>query len=479
MAQIGVDEWVARAGPDVEDGGAGGPFGPLAGVWERIPFAARLAGFAVIAACLPFVTDSDYTLRIGVNALLLALLGLGLNVVVGWAGLLDLGYIAFYGFGAYGYALLASDQIDVHLSTLPAIALVVAACALLGLLLGLPSRRLLGDYLAIVTLFFGQVFVELLLNLDRVTLPGDDEPISLTGGPNGIPGVDPFVLFGFELEEVVHYYLLLVALVAVVALLLEFVNQSRTGRAWRATREDPLAAEVMTIPVNAVKLAAFAVGAAIAGLAGSVFAAVQIGVFPANFETQVLIIIYAAVILGGAGSIWGVMLGGVIIGVALELLRDPDQASVLFYALVLVALVATVRPWTRLAAVIGALAVLGVVAHAIASGISADLVAGAPRATGAIGDALDGWLVLPSDGKGVGNVLFVLVVVAGVATAQTRGMLRTALLVPLVYLAAIVWELRLVVEPSITRQLLLGALLVVLMNARPHGLLGQRRVEVI
>ena len=478
MAQIGVDEWVAQA--EERQATPTGPMGSAQRKLERIPFIVRLAVVAAAATTLPLWTDSDYTLRIGVNALLLAMLALGLNTVVGWAGLLDLGYIAFYGFGAYSYALLSSEQISVHLATLPAVAIVVVLSALLGLLLGLPSRRLLGDYLAIVTLFFGQVFVELVLNADRVTLPGRDSPISLTGGTNGIPGVDAFQIFGWNLDETVDYYLLLVILVAVVALLLEMLNQSRTGRAWRAVREDPLAAETMSIPVNSVKLAAFAIGAAIAGLTGSVFAAVQIGVFPANFETQILILIYAAVILGGAGSVWGAILGGLVIGISLELLRDADQASILFYSFVVVTLLATIRPWRRLMIVAVATVALGLIAHAIASAIDPSLVAGVPRVQGWLGDFLDAWLVLPEgDTRTIGNILFVVLVVLGIVTAQLSPRLRTAMIPVLLVLGATAWELRLVTEPSITRQLLLGALLVVLMNARPHGLLGQRRVEVV
>ena len=478
VAQIGVDEWVAES--EGRRARRAGPAGSVQRAWERVPFLVRLLALAALGACLPAVTGSDYTLRIGINALLLVLLALGLNTVVGWAGLLDLGYIAFYGFGAYTYALLSSEQIGVHLATVPTVAIVVVLSALLGLLLGLPSRRLLGDYLAIVTLFFGQVFVELVLNLDRVTLPGSSKSLALTGGSNGIPGVDPFRLFGLTLTTTRSYYWLLVVVVTVVALLLYALNESRTGRAWRAVREDPLAAEVMSIPVNAVKLAAFAVGAAIAGLAGSIFAAVQIGVFPMNFETPVLIIIYAAVILGGAGSVWGAIAGGLVIGVSLELLRSPDQASLLFYSFVIVTLLATVRPWRRLGLIAVAVVVLGVVAHAVAAGIDRSLIIGEPRATGLIGDALDSWLVLPRNAQTVGNVLFVALVAGGIAASQVRSVRwRTVMIVVLLYVGAMVWELRLVAEPSITRQLVLGALLIVLMNARPHGLLGQRRVEVL
>lgn len=480
MAKVGVDEWVLRSGERMEQG-----TGPLAAVRRRaaaVPGWLQLLVVAAAAAVFPLLTESDFAVRIGVNTLLLAILALGLNVVVGWAGLLDLGYIAFYGFGAYGYALLASDHLGdtgVHLASVVAIPVVVVAAALLGLVLGLPSRRLLGDYLAIVTLFFGQVFLELVLNLDRVTLPGGEAPISLTGGPNGIPGVDPISLAGTEIVTTRGYFWLLLAIIVALIVVLHLLDTSRTGRAWRAVREDPMAASFMTIPVNGVKLMAFAFGAGIAALAGTIFAAVQVGVFPQNFETSFLILIYAALILGGAGSIRGAVLGGVVVGVTLELLRNPGQASALFYGLVLVALIAKVRPWRVLAAVLAAVAVLGVIAHQVAAGISPDAVAGTPVLAGVLGAALDGWLILPSEPRTAGNVGFVLLVLGVLAFSQLRGRARIAALVPLVYLGAFAWENRLVLEPSITRQILLGALLIVLMTARPHGLLGTRRVEVL
>jgi branched-chain amino acid transport system permease protein len=471
VAKVGVDEWVEQSADRRE--AYSGLSAPLRTALDRIPPAAKLGTFALLAALVPLLVSSDYVVRVGVNTLLLALLALGLNVVVGWAGLLDLGYIAFYGFGAYAYALLSSEQIGVHLPTIPAVLIVIVACALLGLLLGLPSRRLLGDYLAIVTLFFGQVFVELVLNLDRVRLPGADEPIALTGGTNGIPGVDPMVLFGFELEQNEHYYWLALGTTVLVAVVLHRMNESRTGRAWRAVREDPLAAEFMTIPVNRVKLVAFAVGAAIAGLAGSVFAAVQIGVFPANFETSFLILIYAAVILGGAGSLAGAVLGAVVVSVALELLRDPTQASVVFYGLLLVTLVARLRPPWRLGAVLGGLVALGLVLGAVLGDH------GSVRAEGWLADVLNAVLVLPEDpSRALGNWLFLALIAGGLAWSRAPEPARTVLLVPLLHLAALAWELRLVAEPAITRQLLLGLLLVVLMNARPQGLLGRARVEV-
>src|ERR671910_3079655 len=343
MPPVGVDEWAARVEERRES--RAGVIGRGLAAWDGVAPVWRLVVFAAVVASVPFLTDSDFIIRVGVNTLLLAMLALGLNIVVGWAGLLDLGYIAFYGFGAYTYALLASDQIDVHLPSWLAIVCVVVACALLGFLLGLPSRRLIGDYLAIVTLFFGQVFVELVVNLDRVTPPGADSPLDITGGPNGIPGVDPIVLLGFEFLTPTDYFYLSLGVLVILIAGLYLIDNSRTGRAWRAIREDPLAAGLMTMPVKRLKLLAFVCGAAVAGLAGTIFAALQIGVFPRNFETPFLILIYAAVILGGAGSIKGMLTGAAIVGISFELLRRPDDASWIFYGGVLLALVVIVRPW--------------------------------------------------------------------------------------------------------------------------------------
>ncbi|MBA2517529.1 MAG: branched-chain amino acid ABC transporter permease [Solirubrobacterales bacterium] len=480
MAKVGVDEWVARS--EERNEGHTGPGAGLRRRWEATPQWGRLLVAVLIVAAVPLLTSSDFVIRVGINAMLLAMLAMGLNVVVGWAGLLDLGYIAFYGFGAYGYALLSSNQLGasgVHLPSFVSIPLVILAAAFVGLLLGLPSRRLLGDYLAILTLFFGQVFVELLVNLDRVKLPGASEPFSLTGGPNGIPGVDPIRILGYDLITPRSYYYLLLAVIVVLAVVLHLLDASRTGRAWRAVREDPMAAGFMTIPVNGVKLMAFSFGAAIAALAGTIFAAVQVGVFPQNFETPFLILIYAALILGGAGSIAGAALGGAVVGIILELLRNPDQASVLFYGLVLLALVVKLRPWRLLGVVLAGLVAFGLVLHAIAGAISADWVAGTPALGGVLRSLLEPWLVIPADAKTAGNVAFVALVVGVLALTTLRGRLRVLALVPLIYLAAFAWEARLVTEPSITRQLLVGTVLIVMMTLRPHGLLGSRRVEVV
>jgi len=450
---IGSDRWVETAESRIE---------ATRGWWGR--------GKRRWGALPPLLVSSDFLVRIGVNGLLLALLAVGLNVSVGWAGLLDLGFVAFYGFGAYTFALLSSDQLGVHLPTLLAVPIVILAVGLLGLFLGLPSWRLSGDYLAIVTLFFSQIFLELALNFDRLG-------VDLTGGPNGISGVDPFSVFGFEFSTPTSYFYLLLALIALIVTMLYLVDRTRTGRAWRALRDDPLAAEIMTVPIRRLKLMAFATGAAVAGLAGSLFASFQLGVYPLNFQIQFLIVIYAALILGGSGSLAGAVAGGVVVTLVLDLLRDPDQASAAFYGLIAVTLIAKVRPWKTLAFVAAATIALGFVIHVVVGAISADAVAGDVQATGAFGAALESWLVLPEDPTAIGNWAFCALVLGIVALTRVSPTTRTILLVPLLYLAAFVWENRLVAEPSITRQLLLGVLLIVMMISRPHGLLGTPRVE--
>jgi branched-chain amino acid transport system permease protein len=476
--QVGADEWVARQAQRREylPGWRGDAqrLGDRAGWWPR------LGAAAAVAALLPLFGLGGFQLQVGINALLLALLAVGLNVTVGWAGLLDLGYVAFFGFGAYGFALLSSGQIGssgIHLPAYLSLPAVIIGAAILGLLVGLPSRRLIGDYLAIVTLFFGEAFVEFTNNVAPHTL----------GGPNGIVGIDPIrigIRFigteGYQLTTNRDYYYLLLVLLVLTMAALHLLDRSRTGRAWRAVRDDPLAAASMTIPVNRVKLMAFALGAMIAALAGSIFAAQQISVFPPDFNTAYLILIYAGLILGGAGSIAGAVAGGLTVVVILDgLLRSPTDAGYIFYGLILVSLVVKVRPWRKLGALLAATIALGFAAHAVAGAISASAVAGGPQSGGWIGGALRDWIIVPASPQTPGNIGFVLLVCLLIALVQLRGRWRTALLVPTIYLAACVWEARLAAEPSITRQILIGAILVVMMNSRPQGLLGARRVEVI
>ena len=148
------------------------------GAWAKVPNPARFFILILLVSLMPAGVSSDYIVRVGLNTMILGLLALGLNLVVGWSGLLDLGYVAFFGFGAYLYAILSSDQFHLHWPAVASIPLIVFASALLGILIGLPSRRLLGDYLAILTLFFGQAFVTLVSNADRITPPGFDHPVT-------------------------------------------------------------------------------------------------------------------------------------------------------------------------------------------------------------------------------------------------------------------------------------------------------------
>src|SRR5262245_59159985 len=208
LDKIGQDEWVAQ----VEARRAAR--GPLGRVLARLeaanPFVVGGLLFG-LAALLPLLTSNDYVLRIAGNVCLYGLLALGLNVVVGYAGLLDLGYVAFYGIGGYGYAMLASNQFGIHVPTPVAVLVVVVLAALAGLLLGLPSLRLTGDYLAIVTLGFAQIFVLLTNTLNKASVPWSSQVVNVTGGPNGITAIDPLHLFGWELSGVGGYFYVLLA----------------------------------------------------------------------------------------------------------------------------------------------------------------------------------------------------------------------------------------------------------------------------
>nr|MDQ4030625.1 branched-chain amino acid ABC transporter permease [Actinomycetota bacterium] len=359
--RVGTDEWVAQVEGRVEE--RRGALGLARRAVSAVPPPARLALFVVLAATLPLWMGRGDLFTYGIFTLLYILLGLGLNVVVGYAGLLDLGYVAFFGFGAYLYAELSSEHYGIHWPAAVTIPLVVLATALLGLVLGIPSRRLLGDYLAIVTLFFGQAFV-VFVNAANPTVRGQ----GLTGGPNGIADIDPQGFAGYELTSRTQQFYFLLVVVVLVVVALHFISESRTGRAWRALREDPLAAEAMSMPVNRLKLMAFAFGAGIAGLAGCIFAAVLTAVTSGNFDLPILITIYAVVILGGFGSLTGVFLGAIVINVSFQFLAPENpqgNARILFYAVMLLLLVLAIRPWRRLAAVVAAVVGLGLAVQAI------------------------------------------------------------------------------------------------------------------
>ena len=464
--QVGVDEWVAREQGRREY--LPSWLGSAQRAFERIGWWPRLALATVAALVLPILGLGGFQLQVGIDALVIALLAVGLNIVVGWAGLLDLGYVAFFGFGAYGFALLSSSKMGIHFPSIFAIPIVMIGAAILGLIVGWPSRRLIGDYLAIITLFFGEAFFEFTNNVAPGTF----------GGPNGIVGIDAINSFGIQLTTNQSYFILLVILLVLVMAVLRLLETSRTGRAWRAVREDPLAAAAMTIPVNRVKLMAFAFGAMVAALAGTVFAAQQISVFPPDFDTPILILIYAGLILGGAGSIAGAATGALVVMVIYDgLLRSPTDSGYLFYGMILLTLLVKLRPWRKLGIVLAATAVLGFAAHAIAGAISSSAVARGPSSGGWIGAILRHWVIVPADSRVAGNIGFVVLICMLIALVQLKGNWRTILLVPTIYLGAFVWETRLAAESQVTRQLLIGAILIVMMTARPQGLLGQRRVE--
>jgi ABC-type branched-subunit amino acid transport system permease subunit len=243
--------------------------------------------------------------------------------------------------------------------------------------------------------------------------------------------------------------------------------------------------------VNRLKMLAIAVGAGVAALAGSINAAYYQGVFPSSFDFPLLITVYAMVILGGAGSLTGVVVGAVVINVLLEVLRTPDHARWVFYGVILIALVVKIRPVKLLTAVLAGIASFGLVVNAIVSAVWPRGTAGPVFAAGNqfttsgwTADALRHWLVLPANtytvpNYQIGNYAFVILVALALTLTVVRGWARYALLVPTIWAAAFVWENRLVEEAPTTRPLLLGAILIVLMAARPEGLFGTPRVEVV
>ena len=298
----------------------------------------RLLLYGVAAAVLviaPHVMPNSYWLRIYTMTGLYVMLALGLNVVAGFAGLLDMAYVAFFGIGGYIFALLSSSQFDIHLPFLVTLPIAAFATMGVGFALGSTSMRLKGDYLAIVTLAFAQIFKLLLLNLDR--------PINITGGVNGIYNLDPIRFFGFKLmSQVAYAYLIWLAAVVVIIGCFR-LKRSRYGRGWEAIREDELAAEAMGVNTAMIKLKAFAGGAFIAGATGAFFASFQDSVFPNNFDLPQLVIVYGMVILGGLGNVAGVILGAILLSILPEFLREYGAYRMMFYGLILIVLMA-LRP---------------------------------------------------------------------------------------------------------------------------------------
>jgi branched-chain amino acid transport system permease protein len=468
---IGQDEWVARHG---DRRLLPGPFGVVEHRLRRVQWWAWLILFVAAFCAFPAVETSGYVRQVAFNTVLYMLLALGLNIVVGWGGLLDLGYVAFYGIGAYAYALLDSPHYGIHLPTIVAVPIVVVVGALAGFLLGLPSWRLTGDYLAIVTLFFLQLFQTITTNWQHVT-----------GGPFGILNVDPFGLdHKHELATqhggvfAVAYLYVALGIFFVVYVALRMVNHSRTGRAWRSLREDPLAAEAMGMPVNWLKLLSFAGGAAVAALTGSLYAALYGNVFPLTFYFVTLITIYTMVILGGSGNQAGVVLGALIISPLLEMLRDAGKSRVAFFIALVGGLIVFGRRRPRIAIVAVVTLVFGFVVHAIASAVNGSWVAG--EHAGGFAGFVDHWVVAPEHmARWLTPASYVGVIGAALVVTLLRGWARQAALVPTLYLAAFVWENVMLSKPEPARYIVLGLILIVLMILRPNGLLGERRVEIV
>ena len=304
--------------------------------WKRHP-AALAVGIALVSfalAVLPFALTANFGttwVRITNFAILYIFLALGLNIVVGFAGLLDLGYIAFYAVGAYAYALLASPHFGIHLPFWAILPLGAAVAALFGILLGAPTLKLRGDYLAIVTLGFGEIV--------RIFLNNLDQPVNITNGPRGIARIDPVRIDGVSFGVTdrlgslvvtgpIKYYYLLLAMVVVVIFINVRLQNSRIGRAWEAIREDEIAARAMGINTMHMKLLAFAMGACFGGIAGGMFSAIQTFISPESFVLVESIMVLSMVVLGGMGNIWGVILGALLLSFVPEILRftvEPVQ----------------------------------------------------------------------------------------------------------------------------------------------------------
>jgi branched-chain amino acid transport system permease protein len=288
-------------------------------------------------------------------ALLYIMLALGLNIVVGFAGLLDLGYIAFYAVGAYLYALLASPHFGIHWPIWAVLPLGALVAGLFGMLLGAPTLRLRGDYLAIVTLGFGEII--------RIFLNNLNSPVNITNGPKGIARIDPATIAGQPLSKSVEflgisfsgvmlYYYLFVALALGIVFVTVRLQDSRIGRAWVAIREDEIAAKACGIDTRNVKLLAFAMGASFGGVAGGLFASFQEFVSPESFGLLESVMVLCMVVLGGMGHIPGVILGGLLLTILPEAFRhgagpmqqaafgrvllDPEALRMLLFGLALI-----------------------------------------------------------------------------------------------------------------------------------------------
>ena len=279
----------------------------------------QLVGGAIVVVALllvPVLDSNVSQISAFADAGYVLLLAFGLNIVVGYTGLLVLGYAAFFAIGAYTYGMLASPQFNLHYNFWLMLVVSALVAAAFGVLLGAPTLRLRGDYLAIVTLGFGEIVPQLLRNLDK-----------FTNGPNGIVAIDQPSIgsYSFGFNPVPYYYLYFVV-ICVCLVLLNNLRHSRLGRAWMAIREDELAAEHMGIDTTGVKLLAFSIGSAFAGVAGVIYASKVTTISPDDFQFQVSVMILLAIVLGGIGNLVGVLVGGTIIAL-LNFLVLPQASN--------------------------------------------------------------------------------------------------------------------------------------------------------
>ncbi|MCJ7623324.1 MAG: hypothetical protein MUO76_07455 [Anaerolineaceae bacterium] len=278
----------------------------------------------VVFPQLKFAQNAYWVRVIGYTGLYI-ILGLGLNIVVGFAGLLDLGYVAFYAIGAYTFGLLASGQFDIHLSFWLILPIAGIVAALSGVLLGFPVLRMRGDYLAIVTLGFGEIIRILITNLRDIT-----------NGSTGLIDLDTPMLFNLELKTSTHFYYIILIFLVILVFFTTRLNSSRIGRAWAALREDEDVAQMMGVNTVRTKLLAFGTGALIGGLGGAIFAAWQNSIFPGNFNLFVSINVLCLVIIGGVGSIPGVIVGSIALITLPDILRQFSDYRILLFGLLLI-----------------------------------------------------------------------------------------------------------------------------------------------
>jgi branched-chain amino acid transport system permease protein len=277
----------------------------------------------VVGGLLPSVTDNPYVISVGIQVEVVMCLALGLNLVVGYAGLLDLGFAAFFAIGAYATGILSTDFGWPTLATIP----VGVGASLVGaVLVGVPTLRLRSDYLAVVTLGFGEIIQNVVTNLNQ------------TGGPTGIFGIPPLALGSLQILTPQGYYYVFFISVLAFAFVSARIRHSRLGRAWVAIREDEDAAQAMGIKTWRYKLFAYMAGGVIGSITGGLYASASIAIAPPSFGFPESLLVLMAVAIGGMGSIWGALLGAAVVEALPEALRGLAQSRFLMFGLFLVAM---------------------------------------------------------------------------------------------------------------------------------------------